>query len=367
MHTFKRLTLFFVLSMSSNFVMADQAPSKDEFHACLDHALLSGDDSRTVAELKQACFYGESDERQSEDVDQAVSDDISIPDLNTEETSELSALDQRLLEEQITQDAAFVMTPHRQNYILIGTYNDAPNQAPFIAQNLYPEVDKPLTEEEVKMQISFKVPLNKGSLWLEGDNLYFGFTLKSFWQLYNERLSAPFRETNYRPELFYQAPLKWQFMGGDFFGRVGFEHESNGRSQLLSRSWNRIYVGLGYQRDNWAMYLQPWYRLPESDKVDDGDPNTPPPASGDDNPDISDFYGHYEFLAVYKNGDDQFSSRLRQNFDTGKGAIELGYSFPLHHRIKGYVQYYYGYGESLIDYDHRVNRIGIGVLLTDFL
>lgn len=296
------------------------------------------------------------------------SDTESAQPANYFEHETLSELDKRILQERQTQDNAYVMTPHRQNYILVGSYNDSPNQAPFLLQNTYPEVERPVQHEEVKLQLSLKVPLNEDDILIEGDNLYFGFTLKSFWQLYNSELSAPFRETNYRPEFFYQAPLPWRFLDGEFFGIVGFEHESNGRSQVLSRSWNRAYLGLGYTRDNWALYLQPWYRIPESEKEDDGDPSTLPPAEGDDNPDIHKFYGYYEFFAVYKNSEShQVSSKLRFNFNSGKGAIELGYSFPLHHRIKGFVQYFYGYGESLIDYDHLANRIGIGVLLTDVL
>ncbi|TNC81107.1 MAG: phospholipase [Oleiphilus sp.] len=306
---------------------------------CLERALIGADDQLTVGEIKKQC----------------------------EELKTTGPASERLEREKLVQQSAFVITPHRQNYMLLGTYNDRPNQAPWTAPEAFPEFEKPLQHQEAKLQISFKVPLLKERLLVENDNIYFGFTLKSFWQMYNKKLSAPFRETNYRPEIFYRAPLGIRFMDGEFVGRVGFEHESNGRSQFFSRSWNRIYAGLGYHRDNWVLYLQPWYRLPESQKVDDGDPDTLPPAKGDDNPNIDDYMGYYEFYAIYKNNDIEVSSMFRQHFSTGKGAYEAGISFPLFNRIRGYVQYFNGYGESLIDYDHSVQRIGIGVLLTDYL
>ena len=285
--------------------------------------------------------------------------------VNKGESSEVE-VPQRLIAERNTEDNPYVLTPHRQNYILPFSYMDDPNQEPY-QQNVYPGISEPMQNQEVKLQLSLKAPLTYSKLLTENDAIYFGFTLKSFWQLYNDDISSPFRETNYRPEIFYEAPISFKPWGGTIITRFGFEHESNGRSQLLSRSWNRVYAGVGFAKNNWGVYLQPWYRIPEDTKVDDGDPNTPPPPKGDDNPDIDDYMGNYELHGVYSYERIEFSGMTRYNFGEGNGALELGMSFPLWGRLKGYVQYFNGYGESLIDYNHQVERIGVGFLLTDIM
>jgi len=255
-----------------------------------------------------------------------------------------------------------LIIPYRQNYILPFTYMDDPNQAPYEDQNFYPGVDDPVENEEVKLQLSIKVPLTYGSLLVPNDTIYFGFTVKSFWQLYADDISSPFRETNYRPEFFYEAPIPSKTLGGTLFTRVGIEHESNGRGGDLSRSWNRVYAGLGFAKKDWAVYVQPWYRLSEDEKDYPGDP------SGDDNPDINKYMGYYEVLGVYRPIKEiEFSGTGRYNWGTGYGAMEVGMSFPLYGRLRGYAQYFHGYGESLIDYNYNTQRFGLGVLLTDFL
>jgi phospholipase A1 len=297
------------------------------------------------------------------------SPDTTIAELteNCQKNSLNPHIPTRFFEEKISENNRFVITPHQQNYILPFTHNDSPNQQPWQDQNTYPGITDPVQHKEAKLQISFKVPLNEQPIFFENDGVYLGFTLKSFWQVYNHQLSAPFRETNYRPELFYQAPISSSALGGAWLTRIGIEHESNGRSQLLSRSWNRIYMGLGFLKGRWAIFLQPWYRLPEDAKVDDGDAGTPLPPKGDDNPDIADYLGHYELLGVYKYDQYEITSTTRFNFHTGYGALEMGMSFPLWGRLKGFIQYFHGYGESMIDYDQKVQRIGLGILLTDLL
>ena len=137
---------------------------------------------------------------------------------------------------------------------------------------------------------------------------------------------------------------------------VGVSHQSNGRAGALSRSWNRLYAAFVFERGDLALGLKPWWRIPED-------------AATDDNPDIEDYLGHFELLGVYKHHDHTFTALGRHNLDrdTPRGALQLDWSFPLHGRLRGYLQLFNGYGESLIDYDHNVTSLGLGIQLTDWL
>ena len=122
---------------------------------------------------------------------------------------------------------------------------------------------------------------------------YFAYTQMSFWQAYDHHHSAPFRETNYNPELFYRTkrhPFQSGFVGVD----IGFEHESNGQIPPVSRSWNLLYVSPHYLKDNLLVYLKLRYRIPESDK------EYPNAAVGDDNPDITSYLGHNDLHIYYR-------------------------------------------------------------------
>ena len=130
----------------------------------------------------------------------------------------------------------------------------------------------------------------------------------------------------------------------------GFVHQSNGRSDPLSRSWNRVYAQFGFERGNFTLLLRPWYRLPES-------------ASNDDNPDIRDYMGSGDLRLVYANAGHALSAEARYSFSGHAGGLKLEWAFPLVDQLKGYVQITSGYGESLIDYNHKQNTIGLGVLL----
>ena len=268
------------------------------------------------------------------------------------------AISKRIIRERTTEFDPYVITPHKMNYILPVTITDDINREAYQAAGDWPAN---LEQTEAKFQLSLKVPLKNSKLFLDNDALYFGMTLQSWWQVYSDNISKPFRETNYQPEIFYLAPLQWHPLGGNTGFMLGLEHQSNGRSQLLSRSWNRIYGAFLFEKENFALAFRPWVRINEDMKED------PLDSDGDDNPDIEDFMGHYELNLAYVWDDFEVSFQGRQNFSTHKGYAELGFTFPISGRLRGYVQYTTGYGESLIDYNHNQQRLGVGIALTNAL
>ncbi len=293
---------------------------------------------------------------------------ILSPGVFAHEAVERDAVDesQSLLRERIERERAVeenrsVLLAHKRNYVLPLAYSNDPNDDVFEPDDS--DFGLNLDHLEVVFQLSIKAPIAE-SLFTDEDALFFGFTVKSFWQAYNEDISSPFRETNYEPELFWVTPVPWTVLGGDAsFVGLGFSHQSNGRSQLFSRSWNRIYATLGWERWRWLFAFKAWYRIPEDDKDD------PLDADGDDNPDIEDYMGNFEFYAVYRRDDQEFGLMFRNNLETddNRGAVQLDWTFPMHRRFRGYVQVFNGYGESLIDYDANITRVGVGVLLSDLL
>lgn len=243
------------------------------------------------------------------------------------------------------------VTFHRSNYALVFSYNSSPNPAPL------QEVDpaKTLVKPEVMFQISFKAKLWQDVFGKDID-LWAAYTQRSFWQLYNFDDSSPFRETNYEPEVLLNFRTRFSLLGLKArFIQVGLNHQSNGQSEPLSRSWNRIVANVGLERGDFSLLLKGWYKFPES-------------VEEDDNPGLNKYMGYGEIWAYYFLKKHRLAVMFRDNLDfsENRGAIQLEWSFPLFAQIGGYVQYFLGYGENLLDYNHRVNRIGIGFILADW-
>jgi len=247
----------------------------------------------------------------------------------------------------------FAITQHRKNYLLPMSYASSVNTTTVDGLN-----DANIDRFEAKFQISVQLPLYLQEQ--ENNGVFFGFTSTSFWQVYNSEASKPFRETNYEPEVFYQWSPNWDVFGFRFNGaQVGFNHMSNGQDGLKSRSWNRIIASALFSDEDSLYYLKTWYRLPENEKTDPFD------ATGDDNPDILDFYGRVEFGFVQNFGDVNLYARVRNNlsFSDNRSGIELNLTYPINKRYDLLLQYFNGYGDSLIDYNRHVQRISLGVEL----
>jgi len=243
------------------------------------------------------------------------------------------------------------VTFHRANYALVFSYNSSPNLAPW--QALDPP--KTLVKPEVMFQLSFKAKIWQDVLGKDMD-LWVAYTQRSFWQLYNFEDSSPFRETDYEPEALLNFRTRFNILGLKArFIQVGINHQSNGQSEPLSRSWNRLVANIGLERGDFSLLLKGWYRLPES-------------PENDDNPGITHCMGHGELWGYYFVKKHRFAVMIRDNLDfsENRGAIQIEWSFPLFAQIAGYVQYFLGYGESLLDYSHRVNRIGVGFVLAEW-
>ena len=264
------------------------------------------------------------------------------------ESEPFSPVQSRRREEASLRDRWFSITPHRPNYILPATYNASSDFSQ------YGPAEDLMSDTEIKFQLSLKTTL-LSDLW-RNSSLSVAYTQQSYWQLYaDEELSAPFRETNHEPEIMWEVPLDFELLG--FQARLAtfsFNHQSNGRSRPLSRSWNRLTGELVLERNRFVVSAKTWARIDSPDT--------------DDNPNIEDFMGRIQLGAAYKGDRHTFALGLKNSLDGDlRSGVEFNWLFPLTGHLKGFVQLYSGYGENLIDMENYNNRIGVGIALTDWL
>ncbi len=330
-------TFFFLSPLSPTNLKAVEITENDE---CILRLTYSAPDTMTFGEAKTQCYVQESTKAPLQD----------------QQDQSAGAVEKRLAIDDKNLLRPFALMAHHSNYLLAGAYNFAGWNSTVYEDAT--EQDIAFDNTEIQFQLSIKTPLAI-DLFDKNFDIFAAYTVRSFWQAYNSDISSPFRETNHQPEIWVQTKHDWEFFGiKNSVNILGMAHQSNGQAAELSRSWNRVYAGILLEKENIALFLKPWFRINEDD-------------SSDDNSDITDYLGHGEIHVVYKQKDHVFTLMSRNNLESGfsKGAVELGWSFPLfqYDYIKGYIQYFSGYGESLIDYNNYVNRIGFGILLTDVL
>lgn len=118
------------------------------------------------------------------------------------------------LEKVIFSD--FDVQPYQTNYLMPFTYDFKSKSG--------------REKKETQFQLSFKKALSQNILGLD-ETIYLGYTQTSWWQ--TSKNSAPFRETNYRPEIFLKAPYPYaQTILKSY--TLGLIHESNGRDKESS-------------------------------------------------------------------------------------------------------------------------------------
>ncbi|MFN3996643.1 phospholipase A [Algoriphagus sp.] len=248
----------------------------------------------------------------------------------------------------------FRLTSYKPFYITAGRWSSNPNNQP---QSENPDYSVPTPTEynnyEAKFQLSFKTKVLQSIFWGHGD-LWLAYTQKAHWQIYNVNVSRPFRELNYEPEMMLNFGIKANILG--FQARtlgVSFNHQSNGRDLPRSRSWNRVIFHTGLERGNWILVFRPWIRLPDED---------------DENPLITDFIGRGEANLIYtfKNHSIYLIATNSLTAKNNRGSAQLNYVFPIKANLRGHLQIFDGYGETMIDYNHRQTTIGLGISFVDW-
>ncbi|ENX14719.1 hypothetical protein F894_01085 [Acinetobacter sp. CIP 51.11] len=272
-------------------------------------------------------------------------------------TPNLSLLDSRWELSPESKLGTWNIRSYQPVYLMPGFWTSNKNELPESENPNNIETEKQnLTSTEAKFQLSLKTKAVENILGDNGD-LWLGYTQSSRWQVYNSEESRPFRETNYEPEasLVFRTNydllgLNWRMLG------LTINHQSNGRSDPLSRSWNRVMLNLGFEKDNFALMVRPWYRFEEK-------------REDDNNPEIKNYIGRGDMTAFYRYKEHDFSLMLRHTLkggDENRGAVQFDWSFPISGRLRGQFQLFDGYGESLIDYNHRATYVGLGVSLMNW-
>lgn len=242
-------------------------------------------------------------------------------------------------------DNPFSFVSHKANYLLPAAYRQQPAENGSAVEDRYgvPALD-PL---EVQFQLSLQLPVWSGFLG-EDSFLSVAYTNRSFWQAYTG--SGIFREIDHEAELLATwASNRWLFGFHNVVTQVGVSHQSNGRGGNYSRGWNRVYTNFIFERGNYFLAFKPWYRL--SKDYDEGR-----------GPDFDFYLGNFELTGGYRVNRYSLSIMLRNNLRSkNRGALELRWGFPITNRLRGFVKYFDGYGESLIDYSTRVRTLGIGL------
>lgn len=211
-----------------------------------------------------------------------------------------------------------------------------------------------------RFQISFKYrpfspvdPANPSFM----DNWYLSYTQTSLWDLHSN--SIPFVDTTYNPSLFWARESLWETDDKRWaIGlNAGVEHKSNGKDGDDSRSLNDMYLQpeFSYRFDGGSrLIFQPRFKSYFATEADMRYP---------------DYLGYTDWKLRWAKDNGLVLSGLYRQGSSGH-ATQLEAAWPLQRtflRMNGhlYVQYFRGYGETLLGYNQKSEpqvRIGIALV-----
>lgn len=318
--------------------------------------------NKTVNEISEQKSDQKNDEGQNDNlvkdasVDALAREQKSNPIFDKEELHRQSELLKVKQSYQKMLSEKYSLMHHKGTYLLPYVYNWHPNEDLYESYKTVEPKNKDKTyykNVEAEFQISFLFPVYR-KVFLQNLDLMFAYTHHSWWQIYNNSWSKPFRETNYSPELFlrYMDFTPQKFFGIDLIAvDLGYQHESNGQIQTFSRSWDRI-TGRAYLHNDFISgAVSLWYRLPSN-------PNQ------DDNKDINNYtgIGEIELLKAIGKHTIHFKTPIFAN----RPSFDLKYSYPWEDRLRWFVSFQSGFAHSLIEYNRETQRLGVGLTLESF-
>jgi phospholipase A1 len=186
-------------------------------------------------------------------------------------------------------------------------------------------------------------------------NLYLAYTQTTLWDIGSH--SSPFRDTSYRPSIFY----RWVGSGRNFLPdewRFGAEHESNGQGEPVSRSLNTVFV-----RPTWNFDMPNGRQLSIFPKIQDY-------LDKSGNSDIQRYRGYVDWQFRYGREDGLVLGGLYRLGTGGYSSSQLDVSYPISDRIFArtgaflHLQLLSGYGETLLDFNKKSDtqiRLGISI------
>lgn len=239
---------------------------------------------------------------------------------------------------EVATGVARFFQPYKDNYIAVGRMRNGDKSLPFSGEKL---------DTKFELGLSFG-PFADIEELSALRPLRFGYSQRSWWNIGEK--SSPFTEHNYNPEIFWQFTQPQRPLLGrpPFIDSVGIEHQSNGRDEDKSRSWDRVYVQKAIQvTSQFSVDLKLWETL----------------GTSENNSDIRHYLGSGEVTLEFRPNE---RTRVRARLMRGNDVEKISYQADFMYRRQWlntafFITYYDGYGEALINYNRKSKSLRAGL------